>query len=81
MKDSYRDFGKYQRHLQNFLYQVKKFFKDFEVRIYTDDTGSEFSLKAAENYPCLKLLEDKLKDPGSFKTDFYVREKFKSSEL
>lgn len=56
MKDSYRDFGKYQRHLQNFLYQVKKFFKDFEVRIYTDDTGSEFSLKAAEKYPDVSVI-------------------------
>lgn len=37
--------------------------------------------KTHVNHPCLKLLEDKLKDPKSFKTDFYVREKFKSSEL
>jgi len=46
MEDAYRSFEKYQTHLKRFLGQVKQL-KDFEVRIYTDDTGSEYALKVA----------------------------------
>jgi hypothetical protein len=45
MEDAYRSFEKYQRHLQNLLIQIKRNLPDFEVRIYTDDTGSEYALK------------------------------------
>uniref|UniRef100_A0A6C0HF31 Glycosyltransferase n=1 Tax=viral metagenome TaxID=1070528 RepID=A0A6C0HF31_9ZZZZ len=48
MKDAYRSFEKYERHLQKFLHQVR-FFKDFEVRVYTDDTGKDFALKVAKD--------------------------------
>jgi hypothetical protein len=48
MEDAYRSFEKYQRHLQRFLGQVKQL-KDFEVRIYTDDTGSDFAVKVAKD--------------------------------
>ena len=65
MEDSYRSFEKYQRHLQKFLRQVKVF-KDFEVRIYTDDTGSEFCLQVAKDpnvsvyhYECPQFREGK----------------------
>ena len=49
--DSYREFEKYQAHLKEFLEQQKQFneFK-FELRIYTDDSGSEFALEASKNY-------------------------------
>ena len=48
MKDAYRSFEKYERHLQKFLNQVR-FFRDFEVRVYTDDTGKDFALKVAKD--------------------------------
>jgi len=48
MKDAYRSYEKYERHLQKFLQQVK-IFKDFEVRVYTDDTGKDFALKVAKD--------------------------------
>jgi len=48
MKDAYRSFEKYERHLQKFLHQVR-FFKDFEVRVYTDDTGKDFALNVAKD--------------------------------
>lgn len=34
-----------------------------------------------EKYPCLKLLDEKLKDPRSFKNDFYERIKINSKDL
>lgn len=49
MKDAYRSYEKYERHLQKFLDQVKQFLKNFEVRIYTDDTGKDFALKVAKD--------------------------------
>jgi len=65
MEDSYRSFEKYQRHLQKFLRQVKVF-KNFEVRIYTDDTGKDFALKVATDpdvsvyhYDCEPFREGK----------------------
>jgi hypothetical protein len=48
MEDAYRSFEKYQRHLQRFLGQVKQL-QNFEVRIYTDDTGSEYALKVSKD--------------------------------
>jgi len=48
MEDAYRSFEKYERHLQTFLRQTK-IFKNFEVRIYTDDTGSDYALKVAKD--------------------------------
>lgn len=50
MTDSYRAFGKYKIHLEVFLKYTKKL-TDFEVRIYTDDTGSEFALEVSKDYP------------------------------
>jgi len=49
MKDSYRNFEKYQRHLQNFLRQVLTELKNYEIRIYTDDTGKDFALKVSSH--------------------------------
>jgi hypothetical protein len=49
MKDAYRSYEKYERHLQKFLHQVKHYLKNFEVRIYTDDTGKDFALKVAKD--------------------------------
>jgi len=55
MKDAYRSYEKYERHLQKFLDQVKRLIKNFEVRIYTDDTGKDFALKVA-NDPDISVL-------------------------
>jgi hypothetical protein len=49
MKDAYRSYEKYERHLQKFLEQAKQFLTNFEVRIYTDDTGKDFALKVAKD--------------------------------
>jgi hypothetical protein len=48
MQDSYRKFEKYQKSLKEML-EYSKSLKDFERRIYTDDTGSEFALKVAKD--------------------------------
>ena len=46
MNDPYRDFTKYQKYLLRF-FEMAKILPEFQVRVYTDDTGSEFALKAA----------------------------------
>lgn len=46
MNDPYRDFTKYQKYLVRF-FEYAKVLPDFQVRVYTDDTGSEFALKAS----------------------------------
>jgi hypothetical protein len=56
MKDSYRNFGKYQAHLAKFLGQVRRYFRHYEVRIYTDDTGAEYALKISQGYPDVSVL-------------------------
>jgi hypothetical protein len=48
MNDPYRDFTKYQKYLERFLHYTKEL-SDFEVRIYTDDTGKDFALKVSQN--------------------------------
>jgi hypothetical protein len=48
MEDAYRSFEKYQSHLKRFLGQVKQL-QEFEVRIYTDDTGKDFALTVAKD--------------------------------
>jgi len=54
MEDAYRIVEKYQHYLQKFL-QQKKVLKGFETRIYTDDSGKEFALKAAKNDPTVSV--------------------------
>ena len=47
--DKYREFEKYQVHLKEFLEQQRQL-NDFEVRIYTDDSGKDFAVDACKNY-------------------------------
>jgi hypothetical protein len=47
LQNPYRDFTKYQKYLERF-YQYAKDLPDFEVRVYTDDTGKDFALKSSE---------------------------------
>jgi len=63
MQDAYRSFAKYQSQLKRFLDQVKGL--DYEIRIYTDDTGKDFALKVAKednvtvlHYDCEPFHED-----------------------
>jgi len=74
MEDAYRIVEKYQRYLQKFLHQ-KKVLKGFETRIYTDDSGKEFALKAAKNDPTVSVyrynyspLREKIGHIGTFGT-------------
>jgi hypothetical protein len=55
MKDRYRDFEKYKRHLKNFLRQ-SRLLPTFVVRIYTDDSGKDIALEAAESYDHVTVL-------------------------
>ena len=54
MEDAYKKVEKYQHYLQKFL-QQKQVLKGFETRIYTDDSGKEFALKAAKNDPTVSV--------------------------
>jgi hypothetical protein len=56
MKDSYRNFGKYQAHLAKFLQQVRRYFRHYEVRVYTDNTGAEYAVKISQGYPDVSVL-------------------------
>jgi hypothetical protein len=47
MNDPYRDFTKYQKYLRRFLEYTAKY-PDFAVRIYTDDSGKDYSLEVSE---------------------------------
>lgn len=49
MKSAYRSFDKYIRNLELMLKNSRSL-KGFETRIYTDDTGADIALKAAEKY-------------------------------
>jgi hypothetical protein len=74
MADAYRKVEQYERNLQKFL-QQKKVLKGFETRIYTDDSGKEFALKAAKNDPTVSVyhfnyspLREKIGHIGTFGT-------------
>lgn len=54
MKDSYRTFEKYQTNLKNFLSYTKKL-SNFEVRIYTDNTGKDYALKISQDNPQVSI--------------------------
>lgn len=47
MTSGYRDFSKYQTHFNRFLGQTRHL-KDFETRVYVDNTTKDFCLKASE---------------------------------
>ena len=50
MKSAYRSFDKYIRNLKRMI-ENSRGLKGFETRIYTDDTGADIALDAAEKYP------------------------------
>ena len=47
MNDPYRDFTKYEKYLQRFLSHARQL-PEFQIRIYTDDTGKDFALKVSQ---------------------------------
>jgi len=58
-KEAYRAFKKYIDSLNAFLFKlsiIKTIHKHFEIRIYTDDTGKDEALKAAEKYPDVSVI-------------------------
>lgn len=52
--DAYRKVEKYQKSLIRFLF-FKNQFKDFETRIYTDDTTKDFALEISKNDPSVSI--------------------------
>lgn len=54
MKDAYRPKEYYEKNLQQFI-SYKKALKGFETRIYTDDSGKDYALKAAKNDPTISI--------------------------
>ena len=54
MKDAYRPKEYYEKNLQQFL-SYKKILKGFETRIYTDDSGKDYALKATKNDPTVSI--------------------------
>jgi hypothetical protein len=66
MKDSYRNFSKYESYLVKFL-EYQTVMKNFETRIYVDKTSKEFTLSASKKYPNVTIIE--FKSP-SFEDDF-----------
>jgi hypothetical protein len=49
LQDPYRDFTKYQKYLERFYGYAKRDLPDFELRVYTDDTGKDFALRSSES--------------------------------
>jgi hypothetical protein len=58
MTDAYRDFSKYQKNLET-LIQYSLDLPDFELRIYTDNTGIEFAQKVSKDYDHITILQFK----------------------
>lgn len=56
MEDAYNKFEKYQQFLIRFFNQTKKFLSDFEVRVYTDDTGKDFVLDSIANHEHITVI-------------------------
>lgn len=54
MENSYRNFNKYKEQLKRFLKQAEVL-KDYELRIYTDNTGKEYALEICESYSFVSI--------------------------
>jgi hypothetical protein len=53
--EAYRDFKQYIGNLRKFVVYSEQL-SDFEVRIYTDDTGKDYALEIAAAYPRISVL-------------------------
>jgi len=53
--EAYRDFKQYIGNLKRFVIDSEQL-TDFEVRIYTDDTGKEYALEIAKGFPRISVL-------------------------
>jgi hypothetical protein len=67
MKDAYRSFTKYENALKHFLEHTKQL-DNFEVRIYTDDSGIDYALKVSQNMENVSIYKF---DCPEFKDDNY----------
>lgn len=66
MKDSYKNFSRYESYLLNFL-KYQKILNHFETRIYVDKTSKDFALNASKTYPNVSIIEFKCPE---FEDDF-----------
>lgn len=48
MKDAYRKFDTYKANLKKFIHDANEL-SDFEIRIYTDDTGAEYAMQISND--------------------------------
>ena len=53
--EAYRDFRQYIGNLRRFVIDIEQL-PDFEVRIYTDDTGKDYALEIAKDYERISVL-------------------------
>ena len=67
MKDAYRSFAKYENALKHFLEYTNQL-DNFEVRIYTDDSGIDYALKVSQNIDNVSIYKF---DCPEFKDDNY----------
>lgn len=56
MKDSYRNFSRYESYLTKFL-KYQTVMKGFETRIYVDKTSKDFALNSSRDYPNVTIIE------------------------
>jgi len=56
MTDAYRDFTKYQKDLET-LIKYSLDLPDFELRIYTDLSGIDFTIKVSKDYTHITILQ------------------------
>ena len=58
-KEAYKSFDRYIDNLNIFLFKlsiIKTIQNNFEIRVYTDNTGKDDALKAAEKYPDVSVI-------------------------
>lgn len=55
MQGAYRDTSVYKTYLEKLITYKSKVLSDFELRVYTDDTGKDFILKTFQDQPHLSI--------------------------
>jgi hypothetical protein len=56
MKDSYRNFSKYEHYLTKFL-KYQTIMEGFETIIYVDKTSKDFAITASKSYPNVTIIQ------------------------
>jgi hypothetical protein len=55
-KEAYKPLSAYTRNLNIFLYKANFLVKDFEIRLYVDNTSKDIALPLAKEYPNVSVL-------------------------